>query len=40
MAGTPILDELYDASYRRLVVQLFAACGDLADARTRCRRRS
>lgn len=26
------LDELYDASYRRLVVQMFALCGDLADA--------
>ena len=32
MAGTPDLDELYDASYRRLVVQLYAICGDLADA--------
>ncbi len=32
MAGTPELDELYDASYRRLVVQLYAICGDLADA--------
>ena len=32
MAGTPALDELYDASYRRLVVQLYAICGDLADA--------
>ena len=32
MAGTTALDELYDASYRRLVVQLFAICGDLADA--------
>jgi RNA polymerase sigma factor (sigma-70 family) len=32
MAGTPELDELYDASYRRLVVQLYAVCGDLADA--------
>ncbi len=32
MAGTPDLDELYDASYSRLVVQLFAICGDLADA--------
>ncbi len=28
----PDLDALYDASYRRLVVQLFAICGDLADA--------
>ena len=26
------LDDLYDASYRRLVVQLYAICGDLADA--------
>ena len=32
MAATPDLDELYDASYRRLVVQLYAICGDLADA--------
>jgi RNA polymerase sigma-70 factor (sigma-E family) len=32
MSGTPDLDELYDASYRRLVVQLYAVCGDLADA--------
>lgn len=32
MAGIPALDELYDASYRRLVVQLYAICGDLADA--------
>jgi len=32
MAGRTDLDELYDASYRRLVVQLFAICGDLADA--------
>ena len=32
MAGTGDLDELYAASYRRLVVQLFAICGDLADA--------
>lgn len=31
MAGTA-MDELYDASYRRLVVQLYAICGDLADA--------
>jgi RNA polymerase sigma-70 factor (ECF subfamily) len=31
--GTPLdLDELYAASYRRLVVQLFALCGDMADA--------
>jgi RNA polymerase sigma factor (sigma-70 family) len=32
MKATPDLDELYNASYRRLVVQLYAVCGDLADA--------
>jgi RNA polymerase sigma-70 factor (sigma-E family) len=32
MVGTGDLDELYAASYRRLVVQLYALCGDLADA--------
>src|SRR5690349_1495627 len=32
MSGTSALDVLYDASYRRLVVQLYAICGDLADA--------
>jgi len=32
MADIPVMDELYDASYRRLVVQLYAVCGDLADA--------
>ena len=32
MTGTDDLDELYAASYRRLVVQLYAICGDLADA--------
>lgn len=32
MRGTGELDELYEASYRRLVVQLYAVCGDLADA--------
>jgi RNA polymerase sigma-70 factor (ECF subfamily) len=32
MAGTGDLDELYTASYQRLVVQLFAICGDLADS--------
>ena len=32
MAGADGLDELYDASYRPLVVQLYAICGDLADA--------
>ncbi len=26
------IDELYDVSYRRLVVQMYAICGDLADA--------
>ena len=26
------INELYDASYRRLVVQLYAICGDLAEA--------
>ena len=26
------LDELYDAAYRRLVVQIYAICGDLAEA--------
>ena len=26
------LDQLYDASYRRLVVQMYAVCGDLAEA--------
>lgn len=32
MAGSRSLHELYDASYSRLVLQLFALCGDLADA--------
>ena len=32
MAGTEDLAGLYDASYRRLVVQLFAICGDQAEA--------
>jgi len=32
MGGNPELDELYHGSYRRLVVQLYAICGDLADA--------
>jgi RNA polymerase sigma factor (sigma-70 family) len=32
MGEGPALDELYSASYRRLVVQLYALCGDLADA--------
>src|SRR6186997_3229410 len=26
------LDELYQASYRRLVIQIYAICGDLAEA--------
>jgi DNA-directed RNA polymerase specialized sigma24 family protein len=32
MVDDPVLDELYSASYRRLVVQLYAICGDLSDA--------
>lgn len=32
MRGAVDLDELYDASYRRLVVQIYAICGDLAQA--------
>jgi RNA polymerase sigma-70 factor (ECF subfamily) len=32
MVDDPDLDELYNASYRRLVVQLYAICGDLSDA--------
>ena len=32
MTGAGDLGELYAASYQRLVVQLFAICGDLADA--------
>ena len=32
MNGSTSLHELYDASYGRLVIQLFALCGDLADA--------
>jgi RNA polymerase sigma-70 factor (ECF subfamily) len=32
MGDTAGLEELYDASYRRLVVQLYAVCGDLAEA--------
>ncbi len=32
MSDPSALDELYGASYRRLVVQLYALCGDLADA--------
>jgi RNA polymerase sigma factor (sigma-70 family) len=32
MVDRPAVDELYSASYRRLVVQMYAICGDLADA--------
>jgi RNA polymerase sigma-70 factor (ECF subfamily) len=32
MRASPDLEQLYAATYRRLVVQLFAICGDLADA--------
>lgn len=32
MVDRPDLDELYGASYRRLVVQLYAICGDISDA--------
>ena len=32
MTGADDLDALYAASYRRLVVQVYAMCGDLADA--------
>jgi RNA polymerase sigma-70 factor (ECF subfamily) len=32
MVDRPALDELYSASYRRLVVQLYAICGDLSEA--------
>lgn len=32
MSGSTSLHELYDGSYGRLVLQLFALCGDLADA--------
>ena len=32
MAGSAILPELYDASYGRLVLQLFALCGSLTEA--------
>lgn len=32
MAGSTSLHELYDASYQRLVLQLFALCGDAAEA--------
>jgi RNA polymerase sigma-70 factor (sigma-E family) len=32
VAGSAFLHELYDASYDRLVLQLFALCGDVAEA--------
>lgn len=32
MSRSAVLHELYDASYGRLVLQLYAICGDLADA--------
>lgn len=32
MAGEDVVRELYDASYLRLVIQLYALTGDLADA--------
>lgn len=32
MSGSTSLQELYDASYGRLVLQMYAICGDLADA--------
>jgi RNA polymerase sigma-70 factor (ECF subfamily) len=32
LAGTVDLDDLYAASYQRLVVQLFAFCGEMTDA--------
>jgi len=32
MATAFDLNELYDASYRRLVVQIYAVCGDVAEA--------
>ena len=32
MAGDPDLDQLYQASYRRLFVQMYAICGDVAEA--------
>jgi RNA polymerase sigma-70 factor (sigma-E family) len=32
MSGTSTLEEVYHASYGRLVLQLFAICGDLTDA--------
>lgn len=32
MSDTEVLEELYAAAYRRLVIQVFAVCGDMADA--------
>jgi RNA polymerase sigma-70 factor (ECF subfamily) len=32
VSGSTSLHELYDASYGRLVLQMFAICGSLADA--------
>ena len=32
MSPSDDLDELYVGSYRRLVVQMFAICGDMSDA--------
>ena len=32
MGGNLDLDQLYHASYRRLVVQMYAICGDAAEA--------
>jgi DNA-directed RNA polymerase specialized sigma24 family protein len=32
MAGDPDLDQLYHSSYRRLFVQMYAICGDVAEA--------
>jgi RNA polymerase sigma-70 factor (ECF subfamily) len=32
MAGDPDLDQLYHGSYRRLFVQMYAICGDVAEA--------
>lgn len=32
MSGASVLEEVYHASYSRLVLQLFAICGDLTDA--------
>lgn len=32
MSGRGLVHEVYDASYRRLVVQMYALCGDQADA--------